>query len=349
MDSIPRLTAQEIVYAGDENNISKKKMLCPEQKYVACLMTLMDRFSNPGDLVFGPFAGTYSTARACLLLPAHRRCIVSNIDPNCKKHAFQQLVDVFARQVLNGNSDITGTDKTKKAAAVFINTWDAIRAKRQVDAWCAPPGLPSMQIFPTHIHSFLSCYHEDYGMSSYWSKVAYTKWPLKYRNRLKQMDPKSLLTHELCTLGLQLRPSTIPGAGLGLFTSRPFGKGEFIGSNYSRLLYNNMAVTSKDKPTAYGEGVMAVESEEFLNWAVELYIKTACGNTIWIFPAPFCAMRLTNDPRYTADEPGRPTDEELNNNPQVSRSANVEWVERRQPITCASDLKNPNLLRIRCK
>lgn len=53
-------------------------MLRPEQKRIAVMKTLVDNYSQPGDLVYDPFAGSYVTERACTLLPLHRRFILGD-------------------------------------------------------------------------------------------------------------------------------------------------------------------------------------------------------------------------------------------------------------------------------
>lgn len=44
------------------------------------MQTLFDKYSQPKDLVYYPFVGSYATGYACLSLPLHRRCIPRDTD-----------------------------------------------------------------------------------------------------------------------------------------------------------------------------------------------------------------------------------------------------------------------------
>lgn len=85
-------------------------MLQVKQKYVPCLRMLVDMFTNPEDTALDPFSGSYNLFSAAMLLPLHLWCFLSDSDPACKMYGLQPLVDVFAGQLLNDTSDITGSD-----------------------------------------------------------------------------------------------------------------------------------------------------------------------------------------------------------------------------------------------
>ena len=74
-DNIPRLTAVEKVYSDTRGENNRRLLLRPEQKTLASLKTTIDKYSQPGGLVMDQFAGWFSTARACMLLPRHRRSV----------------------------------------------------------------------------------------------------------------------------------------------------------------------------------------------------------------------------------------------------------------------------------
>lgn len=53
-------------------------MLLPEQKSMAAMKTLLEKYSQLRDLVYDPFEGSYATGRAFFSLPLHHRCIIGN-------------------------------------------------------------------------------------------------------------------------------------------------------------------------------------------------------------------------------------------------------------------------------
>lgn len=68
-----------------------------------------------------------------MLHPLVRRCILSDVDPDCRAHGLQELVEVLSRKLVNDSSDVTGLDEVKKAANLFIDALNAIRARRHFD------------------------------------------------------------------------------------------------------------------------------------------------------------------------------------------------------------------------
>lgn len=58
-------------------------MLRSEQKSVAVMKTLVDKYYQPGDIVYDPFVGSYEIGDACLLVPLHRRFIFGDNDEGC--------------------------------------------------------------------------------------------------------------------------------------------------------------------------------------------------------------------------------------------------------------------------
>lgn len=93
IDNIPRLTADEKAYTTEVGDRNRPLMLRLEQKSEALLMTLEEKYSQPGDLVFDPFAWSLSTAWASMLLSKHRRCVISDNYPECCTFGMQQLVE----------------------------------------------------------------------------------------------------------------------------------------------------------------------------------------------------------------------------------------------------------------
>ena len=327
IDNIPRLDPLEKVYTDEKSESGRPLMLRPEQKSVALLQTIIGKYTQPGDLVFDPFAGSFSTGRACMLLPQHRRCVLGDLDPTCHKFGMQQLVEVYARQLLNEESDITGDDELLRDARLFLHSMDRINAAKLRKQWNTPPGCPPMQNFPPEVVHYLCTLHKDYSLYRFSKGHPMIHWSPMWRARFNQMDIDHLQAFELSRYRLEIRQSTIPGAGEGVFTRDIIPAKSIIGYYYGVLVYDNMTINQKNRPAMYGEGNLAFQAKDFEYWAMQLKRKMDSGETIWIYPAPFCVMRKVNDARYSDKERNRPTPAQLAANPKLFRHNNVLFVD----------------------
>lgn len=121
------------------------------------------------------------------------------------------------------------------------------------------------------------------------------------------MDNVILFAYELSRNNLELRTSTIPHAVYGIFKTVPIGTNTVMGYYYGTLVYGNLSISSSRRPAVYGESVLGLTTKDFSKWEVHLQLKTEYKRYVWIFPAPFCAMSLINDARYTEKEMGHST------------------------------------------
>lgn len=68
---INRFTAHEKVY-GDEPNYNNQTVLMPPERNIEALIkTLLNKYTQPTDLVSDHSVGSYSTGCTCILLPKH--------------------------------------------------------------------------------------------------------------------------------------------------------------------------------------------------------------------------------------------------------------------------------------
>ena len=210
---------------------------------------------------------------------------------------------MFARQLLNVDSDISGSESDRSASKVFIVAMERRGFRKDMEEVCRSDGFPAMQRLPKHILTFLANFHGEFRLTGNLSAVSLSLWPAELQSYFYGTDPKVMLAHECCVLGVQRRPSTIKHdfSGMGLFAGRDFGKHEIIGCYYGSLLYIDLNSSANSRKTV-GNGFMKVNSKIFGKWALE--ITDAGGMNwrnkkliIWIVPRPVCAMRYINDPR----------------------------------------------------
>lgn len=127
--NIPCITASANMYTDNVGNNSCPLLLRPNHKSLAILKTLSDKYSKSYDLVFDPFAVSLSTEHICMLVWQNRGCAISDVSSECFKHGFLQLVEVLVRQMGNPESGISGSAEFEKAAALFVQTLQSIRAQ----------------------------------------------------------------------------------------------------------------------------------------------------------------------------------------------------------------------------
>lgn len=327
IDNIPRLTPGEKVFTDKVSDNGRPLMLRPEQKSVAVMQTIVSQYTQPGDIVVDQFAGSGSTGRACMMLPLHRRCIMGDIDPSCAKFSMKQLVEVYARQVIDDISDINVDEGLKEAAKLFVGKMDRINALKHSKVWHVAPGHSTMQRFPPELVHFISCYYQDFSLYRHMRQLEMITWSPNWRARFNEMDVNTLLAFELSRRNLEVRPSTIPGAGNGVFTNVKIPPRTVVGHFYGLLVYENMLINQARRPVMYGEGIMSFPVKDFLKWALQLTSRTRTGEKVWIYPAPFCPMGIVNDARYKDGEEGRPTAQQLAANPERYRQNNCEFVD----------------------
>jgi len=81
-----------------------RKWMRREQKAVSLLSDLVQRYSQPNDIVVDPFAGTCAVAKACMSLPLgrYRRVVVGDKDEAVLRATWAPIVDAFVYQVVQG-------------------------------------------------------------------------------------------------------------------------------------------------------------------------------------------------------------------------------------------------------
>lgn len=95
---------------GEERGIWLQAFDTSGIKSTTWMRGIVQRITKPGNLVLETFAWTFSVAKAYMLLPKHKRFIGSGVDTCCVTEAMSKLILLFARDVLNKESDIDGEE-----------------------------------------------------------------------------------------------------------------------------------------------------------------------------------------------------------------------------------------------
>ena len=327
IDNMERLTPGEKVRGLDGS------ILRNEQKARAGLMELISRFSRPGDVVVDLFAGTFSTAAACLELPKPRVFAGCELDDEAvqlgKRHS---IIPVLVRRIQEGG--ISCSDEVRQHANFLMDHRNPYASFRIHDpSWMPPPGLPAYQTVPSHLLNFLATASGYSKFSTDAKNAPVSSWTPAAIAQVQSTDPRTLLAVECVQLGLSVEKSRIrhPDAGLGVFARRTIAEGEVIAHYYGALVYDNIS-TRPQRSKLYGlSGMLGVDSSTFKRKAISLTGPhpgepgAKWPANYYIVPAPFCVAGFVNDPEYMDG------DEEiaLSRDENTRRTANSKIKSRR--------------------
>ena len=318
MNNIPRVPNNEKIFLPSHSKqMGPRQMLRPEQKSRQWMMDIIEKFTKPGDLVVDPCAGTFSVAMACMLMPKHRKFVGCDKDDSCLENSMTSLVALFARQILNPNSDIDGTDHDKVHAKVLLRELDAIEAKRRLDIWDIPPGVPVVQTFPKYLRHFISQFIGDPKLYNCTIPIPWNRWKMSWKIALDGIPTQALRAMEAGALGLSVKPSTIKHekAGCGVFAEKSFAEGALVGHYYGTFVYGNLG-SSSSSVKSYGEGCLSVTKNQFLKYAAncthEFTTSDGIKKKCWVVAAPWCVTRYINDCNYLPGDKSSRTEKQKN-------------------------------------
>lgn len=126
MNNIMPVTPEEWLFCPELGSSGKKVMLWLEQKPVNWMMDAVSKFCKAGEVIVDTCTGMLATAKACLKLPQHRRFIGCEKDSMWFVGPLWSVLEVFARQFLNPESDLDGKEEVLEFCKVFIKAMEAI-------------------------------------------------------------------------------------------------------------------------------------------------------------------------------------------------------------------------------
>lgn len=112
-------------------------------------------------------AGTFSTARGCMILPKNKKFVGIGIDQICLQKSLPQLLETYARKVLNPEPDISGTAQVIYATKTLIKKVDSINFRNMLYTMKVPFALQDIQEFLPVVHHVLLDIYNDKTVLSY--------------------------------------------------------------------------------------------------------------------------------------------------------------------------------------
>lgn len=357
IDNCKGLLPSESIRVQKSDN-SGTANLRSEQKPLSVLKELISRFSQPGDIVVDLFSGTFATALACFDIPEHRQFVGCEKDNNCYSHATKHVFKCISRIISERKTDMHFSPALLDAA-LYVNNYDKNFRMPSDPGWKSPKDMPQYQILPQHLLAHLAAEWKNAEFFVRCLNKPVHKWTREFRGMLEQTDPKTLMITDYTNAGVFLAPSTIKHerAGMGVFASRTFAKGDRICSFFGTLVYHDLSLRGHVVHKTYGEGILGVTAKRFTAYSIQIMIS---GNAfshikgssqgkkpIFIVPAPFCVAGYINDMRY------HPNDEEydlyLDNARDKTigniRKANARFTQS-TPVHHPSQLTDTDLIHI---
>lgn len=150
-------------------------------------------------------AGTWPTAKACLLLDQHRKIVRRNLDSDALSAAEPVFLLIRALQVWNPNCNTTGDEEMRAVAGRLKKKVTVALARRKPTAWKLTPGLDATQMRSEHNLHFRPTLYENYGLYEKCRNTPLRMWPLVWKCLLDSTDPKVLLARHVTS-----KPKTTP-------------------------------------------------------------------------------------------------------------------------------------------
>lgn len=99
--NVPHLSEDGRVFRTASTPSRYKALLCPKLKNISRMKDIILELSLPNDLVVECCDGTFSVAKAFMLLPRHRQFVGCYLDLEWVAFHHSKLALIFSRQVLN--------------------------------------------------------------------------------------------------------------------------------------------------------------------------------------------------------------------------------------------------------
>ncbi len=305
VNSVPGLAAGERLFVNSSNASSNEQSstfrsryrLRPEQKSVALCRELVSRYSRPGDIVMDPFAGTFTTAEACLTLSNPRRFVGGDVDEDCVFHGEKRCLRAFLHVIKRKGSHppFQLSDEIMQCATMYYSRHFAdLDAKVDGSNALQVPheGLPLAQALPNTTLNLISnlCQNPDFVKPPHCSSAP-DMWPRSLYAELMSIDPDILHAAE-CSYLYLVRKGPCTLAAL-----RTFNQGDFLGYYHGTLVYVNMNGTGR---RTYGHGMHKVTMQKFRSYAVSIlrtndavFYKKHRVVIAYVVPAAFCPFSTT--------------------------------------------------------
>lgn len=285
---------------------SKQASLILLKRAAVVLQELVLRFTtNVNDLVCDCFNGSLATALACMTMPngENRRFVGCERTPDEIGKFEQHLMAGFAKQIISGLTMQRPSLRQQQTAQQILG---AMSRKSHHDSIGKPSqdGPEKFCYLPDHLLSFLATVWRHSVQNLF--QVSVAEWGDNDVAKLMSVDASMLLACDATHHHVEVRNSTIPGAGLGVFATTDLEKGEIVGWYHGKIVFeDSMGIVAK-LHGMIGRGRLAISLDRFSTYAlkvncdIEDFDYKPRGNplkTIYVVPLEFTVASYINDAR----------------------------------------------------
>ena len=125
MDNVPGPKSGEYVITRDDARRTRR--LRNEQKSLAFMKELIEKFSQPEEFVVDLCSGTFAPALGCLLLSKYRKFFGCERDAECFSHARRHVLNRLAFEIQNRTPSFPITPKLRDASREVLQCTNSVR------------------------------------------------------------------------------------------------------------------------------------------------------------------------------------------------------------------------------
>lgn len=208
------------------------------------------------------------------------------------------------------------------------------------------------------------------GVNETLRHVALDQWPSGAASFYERVDSAVLLAADAAGNDVEIRPSTVPGGGRGVFALRDFVEGERILPFCGTLIYEDLSVAAtssieEERNQLYGKGMFSTSAKRWLDYATQVSTSRGfwderewrpgpratnpsmatkqcaafcpCGGgpdiPVWVVPSCSCAAGVINTARRNRTSGAGDTARAA-----AKRKMNVSLYHNTFPVTTADEL-----------
>lgn len=324
---IPRLRANKIVYALEKNNHEGAVIFRWEQKNKNVPMDQISKYIKPRNIVLDMFADSFSKLRVWLFIDKPLRFVHWDVHETCLQTRMSSILEMFSKQIMNPRLYTNEQCDLEKMATIYLTHKKEAHMQRRRTLWTSPTSCSPVQYLSEHIVSYLCSSQKGYRLYEGKHRIEMNIWASLWYKRIHETKSDHIISAECVTYHLQIRQSSIEGAGVSVLTVKAFAKEDNIISYYGTLIYRYLsrrAPIALDK--AYGDGCMAASPNDFMKCATVIGFQTERDRNggrfnVWIYPEHLYVALCINDPQNIG--PNVPTKKERQANPNEYRLVDV--------------------------
>lgn len=142
-------------------------------------------------------------------------------------------MNVYAKQILSSDSDITGSEKVVAASKAIVKEKTALKLQRTVDDWTAAHRFVYVEVSPAHLVHFFETMYKNATLFVKFPHISLSQRYQRRRSCFYSTDLDTFLAFDTSAQVIKAKKSRIsdPDAGMGFFLLGQLGKARLPGTS----------------------------------------------------------------------------------------------------------------------